>query len=87
MSVVASNLFKCSICSSLIDLVIAQHGYPFNLETKKDVIRHILIAIKSKEMADEQTANRAALNYVAEELEKRKLEDESDDKVNICLFR
>ena len=79
MSVAASNLFKCSICSSLIQLVIAQRGSPFNLETKEDVIEHILSAIKSIEMADGQTANREALNYVKEELEKRKIEVESHD--------
>ena len=87
MSAAAANLFKCSICSSLIELVIAQHDFPFNSETKEDVICHILIAIKSKEMADGQTANREALNYAKEKLEKRKIEVESHDEVNICLFR
>ena len=87
MSVAATNLFKCSICSSLIELVIAQHGFPFNLKTKEDAIERILDVIKSEEMANGQTANCEALNYVAQELEKREIEVESHDEVNICLFR
>ena len=87
ISTAAANLFKCSTCSRIIKLVIAQHGFPFNLKTKEDVIERILDVIQSEEMANGQTANCEALNYVAQELEKRKIEVESNDEVNIWLFR